>query len=337
LANVLDPYFLTEVVRNIRTDINSFRGAQLLTGGVDMKTELGLTIEYDVTYDDTGMTPPTALNDPSPIHQAPIVKHMNFTNQEWREKAIIDREKIAKLRAPGNSLEQMWAEQYMIDMMIGLNLRLETRMEWMRWVSLSGSLVIPATKNKPSITIDYAVPNANKPTAATLWSNTATADPLADIDAWKLLFRGSGSRPVGILVNQKVDNYLKQNAKIRDLLRNVYGRDVIAADSLASIIKQQLGGLTYEVYDGGYIDDSGNFQPFIPDNVCIIVGQAMTGTMMDLVTSPDNYEDIFNGQPGKFALSKMIDGDPVQWQAINGAIVLPRLKYVNHHIYATVG
>lgn len=337
MANVLDPYFLTEIVRNIRTDINSFRGAQLLTGGVDMKTELGLTIEYDVTYDDTGMTPPTSLNDPSPIHQAPVVKHMSFTNQEWREKAIIDREKIAKLRAPGNSLEQMWAEQYMIDMMIGLNLRLETRLEWMRWKPLSGTLVIPATKNKPSIAIDYSVPNANKPTAATLWSDTVNADPLADIDAWKLLFRGTGSRPVGILVNQKTDNYLKQNAKIRDLLKNVYGRDVIASDSLASVIKMQLGGLSYEVYDGGYIDDSGVFQPFIPDNVCIMIGESMTGKMMDLVTSPDNYEDIFNGQPGKFALSKMIDGDPVQWQAINGAIVLPRMKYVNHHVYATVG
>lgn len=337
MANVLDPYFLTEVVRNIRTDVNSFRGAQLLTGGVEMKTELGLTIEYDVTYDDTGMTPPTGLNDPSPVHAAPVVKHMTFTNQEWREKAIIDREKIAKLRAPGGRLEQMWAEQYMIDMMVGLNLRLETRMEWMRWKPLSGSLIVPATANKPAITIDYSVPSANKPTAGTLWSTIATADPLTDIDTWKLLFRGTGARPVGIVVNQKVDNYLKQNAKIRDLLKTTYGRDLIAADSLAFIIKQQLGGMTYEVYDGGYIDDAGTFQPFIPDNVAIIIGQSMSGNMMDLVTSPDNYEDIFKGQPGKFALSKMIDGDPVQWQAINGAIVLPRLKYVNHHIYATVG
>lgn len=336
MANVLDPLFLTEVVRNIRTDITQFRGAQLLTGGVEMKTELGLTIEYDVTYDDTGMTPPTGLNDPSPIHAPQVVKHMSFTNQEWREKAVIDREKIAKLRAPGNRLEQMWAEQYMIDMMIGLNLRLETRMEWMRWKPLSGSLIVPATKNKPAITIDYGVPAANKPTASPLWSSIATADPLTDIDTWKLLFRGTGARPSGILVNQKTDNYLKQNAKIRELLKTTYGRDLIAADSLAFIVKQQLGGLSYEVYDGGYIDDAGTFQPFIPDNVCIIVGQSMTGTMMDLVTSPDNYEDIFNGQPGKFALSKMIDADPVVWQAINGAIVLPRMKYVTHHIYATI-
>ena len=36
--NVLDPLFLTEVVQNIRTDISSFRGAQLLTGGIDLKT-----------------------------------------------------------------------------------------------------------------------------------------------------------------------------------------------------------------------------------------------------------------------------------------------------------
>ncbi|WP_243643882.1 hypothetical protein [Paenibacillus pinisoli] len=112
--NVLDPLFLTEVVQNIRTDINSFRGAQLLTGGVDLKTERGLTIEYDITYDDTGMTLPTGLNDPSPIDTPPVVKHMSFTNQEWREKVVIDREKMAVLRKLGNKLNQLWAEEFMI-------------------------------------------------------------------------------------------------------------------------------------------------------------------------------------------------------------------------------
>jgi hypothetical protein len=297
MANVLDPLFLTEIVRNIRTDINQFRGAQLLTGGVDLKTELGLTIEYDVTYDETGMTPPTGLNDPSPIREKPVVKHMSFTNQEWREKKVIDREKIAKLRAPGNKLEQMWGEEYMVECMVELNQRLETRFEWQRFTALSGSLIIPATANKPSITIDYGVPSANKPTAGTLWSDTANADPLSDIDGWKLKFRGTGARPVRIIVNQKVDNYLKQNAKIRDLLKTTYGKDVLAADSLKQVMAAQLGGLQYEVYDGGYLDDSGNFSPFIPDNVCLILGEGMTGTLMDLVTSPDNYEDIFKGQP----------------------------------------
>lgn len=336
MANVLDPYFLTEVVQNIRTDIDSFRGAQILTNGVDFKPELGLTIEYDVTYDDTGMTPPTGLNDPSPIHAAPVVKHMSFTNQEWREKAIIDREKIAILRKPGTSLEQTWGEDYMVERMVNLNQRLETRFEWMRWQSLTGSLVVPATATMPSRTINYGVPSNNKPTAAVLWSNVATADPLADIDLWVLKFRGSGARPVKIVVNKQIDIYLKANAKIRELIKFTYGKEVVTAGLLSDIIGQQLNGLQYEVYDGGYIDESGNFYPFIPDNACIIVGQGMTGSMMDLVTSPNNYEDIFTGHPGKFALAKLIQGDPDQWQVINGATVLPRLKYVNWHIFATV-
>lgn len=336
MPNVLDPYYQTEVVQNIRTDINSFRGAQLLTGGVDLKTETSLTIEYDIVNDDTGMTPPTQMNDPSPIHTAPPVGHMNFTNQEWREKAIIDREKIAKLRKPGNALDELWGEEYMVEQLVNLNGRLETRFEWMRWKPLSGSLVIPATKTMPSRTIDYKVPTANKPTAATLWSNLAAADPLSDLDLWKLLFRGTGARPYGFFVNQKTDNLLKQNAKIRDLLRTQYGRDLIAADSLSFIIKQQLGGLTYEVYDGGYIDDAGNFQPFIPDGVAIMVGQGMTGNMMDLVTSPNNYEDIFNGHVGKFALTKEIGDDPKQWTIVNGATVLPRMRHTNWHVYATI-
>lgn len=336
MANVLDPYFLTEVVQNIRTDINSFRGAQILTNGVDFKPELGLTIEYDITYDDTGMTPPTGLNDPSPIHAAPVVKQMSFTNQEWREKAIIDREKIAILRKPGTSLEQTWGEDYMVERMVNLNQRLETRFEWMRWQSLTGSLVVPATATMPSRTINYGVPANNKPTASVLWSNIATADPLADIDLWVLKFRGSGARPVKIVVNKQVDIYLKQNAIIRELIKFTYGKEVVTAGLLSDIISQQLNGLQYEVYDGGYIDESGNFYPFIPDNACIIVGQGMTGSMMDLVTSPNNYEDIFTGHPGKFALAKLIKGDPDQWQVINGATVLPRLKYVNWHIFATV-
>lgn len=136
------------------------------------------------------MTPPTGLNDPSPIHAAPVVKQMEFTNQEWREKAIIDREKIATLRKPGNSLEQTWSEEYMIEKMVNLNQRLETRFEWMRWQSLTGNLVVPATANKPSRTIDYGVPANNKPTADVLWNNIATADPLKNLDEWLLRFRG---------------------------------------------------------------------------------------------------------------------------------------------------
>jgi hypothetical protein len=337
MGNVLDPYFLTEVVRNIRTDINSFRGAQLLTGGVDLKTELGLSIEYDVTYDATGMTPPTGLNDPSPVNEKTVVDHVSFTNQEWREKMIIDREKIAKLRAPGSKLEEMWGEQYMIECMVELNQRLETRFEWQRFKALSGSLIIPATKNKPSFTIDYKVPSGNKPTAAILWTDTENAKPLVDINGWKLKFRGTGARPVGIICNQKTDNLLRENASIQNLLRTTYGKDILAADSLKQVMSAQLNGMWYEVYDGGYIDETGTFNPFIPDNVCIIVGEGMTGNIMDLVTSPDNYEDIFKGQPGKFALAKEIAGDPVQWNVINGAIVLPRMKHVNWHVYATVG
>lgn len=243
MANVLDPYFLTEVVQNIRTDTNSFRGAQLLTNGVDFKPELGLTIEYDITYDDTGMTPPTGLNDPSPIHTPPVVKHMNFTNQEWREKSIIDREKIATLRKPGNNLQQQWAEEYMVDQLVNLNLRLETRFEWMRWQSLTGNLIVPATANKPARTIDYGVPANNKPTADVLWSNTAAADPLKNLDEWLLRFRGSGARGVKVLANKKVDNYLKQNEKIRELIRYTYGKDVVTNGSLSEIVSQNLNGL----------------------------------------------------------------------------------------------
>ncbi|WAH35042.1 major capsid protein [Alicyclobacillus dauci] len=336
-VNVLDPYFLTEIVRNYRVDPRMFRGAQILTGGTDLKTELGLTIEYDITWDDTGMTPPTGLNDPSPVRAKQKVDHLSFTNQEWREKKIIDREKIAKLRAPGTNLEQMWAEQYMTDAMVELNQRLETRLEWLRWQALTGSITIPATADKPAVTIDYKVPASQKPTAATLWSNTASANPLTDIDAWKLLFRGTGARPVKIVANQKGDTYLKQNAAIQNLVRNLYGRDVVMSDNLGMVIQQQLDGLSYEVYDGGYLDDAGNFNPFIPDNAILIVGEGTTGNLMDLVTSPSNYTDIFNGETGKWALTKIHDkGDPPTAEIVNGVTALPRLRHVNWHVFATI-
>jgi hypothetical protein len=335
--NVLDPYFLTEIVRNQRVDITQFRGAQLLTGGTDLKTELGLTIEYDVTYDDTGMTPPTGLNDPSPVRAKQKVEHVSFTNQEWREKKIIDREKIAKLRAPGTNLEQMWAEEYMTECMIELNQRLETRLEWLRWQALTGTITIPATQTKPAVAIDYKVPAANKPTAATLWSNVANANPLQDIDNWKLLFRGTGAKPVRIIVNAKVDSYLKQNEIIQNLVRNYFGLELLMGDNLRELFRQKLDGLDYEVYDGGYLDDNGNFYPFIPDNACVIIGQGTTGNMMDLVTSPQNYTNLFNGEPGKFAVVHLHEKqDPPTAEVVNGVVALPRLRHANWHVFATI-
>src|SRR5690606_31542603 len=57
---------------------------------------------------------------------------------------------------------------------------LSARREWSRWRSMQGSLAI--SENGVVRTITYPVASISSP--GTLWSNLASSDPIANIQAW---------------------------------------------------------------------------------------------------------------------------------------------------------
>lgn len=113
------------------------------------------------------------------------------------------------------------------------------------------------------------------------WSTVATATPLADFRAVQLLSRGYsldfGPRARAIM-NRVTWNRLMGNTNASDL----GGKKNIGLASITSLadtnrILTEDGLPTVEIFDGGYLNDSGTFVPFIADDKVVVVGARTDG------------------------------------------------------------
>lgn len=117
--------------------------------------------------------------------------------------------------------------------------------------------------------------------AGTAWSTAATSTPLADFRAVQLLSRGHsvdfGARAKAYMNRVTANNMIK-NTNAADLGgRRTNG--LASVNSLPDINGILLGeGLPQvEIFDGGYLDDSGTFQPFIANAKVVVVGARTDG------------------------------------------------------------
>lgn len=118
-------------------------------------------------------------------------------------------------------------------------------------------------------------------TASVGWGTFATATPLADFSAVQLLSRGHSvdfGAVATAFMNRATFNNLRSNANATDM----YGRRTQGLGTFNNLqgINQLLTGDDLPqvvVYDQGYLDEFGNFQPFIPVNKVVVVGKRPAG------------------------------------------------------------
>jgi len=118
-------------------------------------------------------------------------------------------------------------------------------------------------------------------TAPVTWATSATAGPLADLRAVQLLHRGHGvsfGPTATAWTNQVTANRLFTNTNNAD----IYGRRTAGLGTYNS--EAQLNQLfagdglpQIKIYDGGYLDETGTFQPFIPNGIVDVIGHRTDG------------------------------------------------------------
>lgn len=121
-------------------------------------------------------------------------------------------------------------------------------------------------------------------TASVTWATSATATPLADFRAVKLLARGhsvdfgAGARA---FMNQTTFNRLIANTNANDLAgkRTAGLASVLGVSDVNTVLLAE-GLPTIVIYEGGYVDSSGTFQLYIPDGKVIVVGRRMSGAAL---------------------------------------------------------
>ena len=327
---------LNGVIRELKTDLGMFTGAPWCPiKGAKPGTD---TIEWDILYGATGMTPAVYPNSPSPIKAHPKVAHKSFKTVQWREKFVLDETDLLYLRRPG-TWDESYGSQIIADRMSDLNVRVETRVEYLRWAMLTGGITITYPDAKTQV-VDYEVPAANKPTAGTLWSVPATADPIANVNAWKLLHRGKPVRMGKMTMNQVTYNYLPAITAIRNLIQYTFGYDLVRSGGLVPMgaVQEAFQGLPIEINDSGYVSDADAFTPFLADGKVLFLPAGVPERWCEFLTTDTMSHGGTTPQQGKFARPIFkLDDDPISVEVIGGIYGLPVMYHSDWHLYATVG
>lgn len=255
-----------------------------------------------------------------------------------RQKRLLKGMQLFHLRQPGGDWASQWAEQRVTAELQDLTMTVKKLWEYCFWEMLKGTLTV--AQEDVQFTVDYGIAVAHKPTAAVLWSNTANADPISNIRAWKkLISQDLGEQATDMFVSSTVMGYLVDNAKVRELMRQQYGRQMAEEGRIV-----KLCGLNVVEYDGGYVPLGGAYTQYVPDTHVFIIAKGNTnnpetgGKITNLLAdiqqgSPEDLEA--GGKPGLFSKSWQ-EKDPAGVQALVASSFLSVLKKPEGVVYAEV-
>jgi hypothetical protein len=276
-------------------------------------------------------------------------------NQTWSESVIelllleemerISSEDFMKL----NSSDEMIRRSAGVDLVERgqiLQLRNERLTEIMRWAAFSGALTVTYPSNQ-SLFIDYGLLATHKPTVSTLWSNTASADPITDIRSWaNTLATDSGYYGVRLHMASETYDYLVRNASIKALLTATNRSMLIPTKQ--DILALLRDGTDIVIYDNGYRADTvgsnrgtpNSLTRFLPPGKVLmtteysIEGQNIAETLdgQVMVSSGYNSVDIRQGPQAEVILDHMSKNH--YWRQASARI--PRLIYPECFLWATV-
>lgn len=147
------------------------------------------------------------------------------------------------------------------------------------WTLLAtGSFSVAAPNGATLHAGSYSVQTA---AAAVSWATLATATPLIDFRGLQTKHRGHSvdfGRGAKAYLNRVTANNLLNNTNAADLAgrRVDNGNTVNSLQAINSIMLDN-DLPQFVVYDEGYLDDSGTFQPFIPNERVVVVGRRSNG------------------------------------------------------------
>lgn len=162
------------------------------------------------------------------------------------------------------------------------------------------------------------------------WDDVENSDPLDDVSmAIDAIEENTGERPEIMIVSKKTMNYLKQNAKIRNVVlaqnttANIYMTDARVKEIFANEL-----GINIVVYSKQYKDETGTAQKFYPDGFATLIPSGTLGNTWYGVT-PE--ERTLMGKPTAdvsivgtgIAVAVSVSEDPVQTKTTVSEIVLP--------------
>lgn len=267
-------------------------------------------VEWDEKDNETGMTPPHNMDTDPKTETRPGSKLKSYKPIPHKATELIKESELLNARQLGTLGGVVNLDDLVMDRFTARIGKDHVRKEWEIWQALKGSLSI----NENDVIINETFPIQEHAPLVPL-DDLEDATPLAERNAIKLKFRGTGASAQGAVeyLNQTTANAIIENKNNADLRGFVVDNFRAASFDIEQYNKMMTArGLPIlEIYDEGYYDDAGNFQLFIPDGVSIIVGKRPAGqTVGDFCLTPSLHRQK-NGMPapGFFAFIS-VNGQP---------------------------
>lgn len=206
--------------------------------------------------------------------------------------------------------------------------------ERQRWMLLTTG-VIAFAANGQAFELDYQLDAGQKQTATVPWTNFATSQPIADLQAAiDYQEANTDSTPTRVFMNKYTFNLLRQSESIKNgiyLLNPVFNTSsTVTNDSVMAYVENMLG-LTIVVYNKNYRDENGTVTKYIPDGVVTLAPAetlgytwfAPTPEEVDLMeTNVGNVAIVDTG----VAITTMVQEDPVKVETKVSQITLPSFE-----------
>lgn len=279
-------------------------------------------IKYDRTKPITGLTNAYGRNSKVNLVKATGVETFKQDTAYWKDQLRLDEFDFLENRALGPDEFQRLGNRRFLMMALQGDVRLETRLEQLRWGASRNEFALGVTYNGVKILVDYGITNPANPSV--LWlNNPSTAKPLSDILNVVLSMRSTGATWVDVLMNDVTASYLLDNTQITDKVNRSQALADLNLTDIGNIIKNltmgsgQIKGCptirNVVVYATQYIDDNGANQYFIPTNkvqfiagrdVPLTGGYAMAQMQLggEFASTPAIADGFQATRPGKFMI-----------------------------------
>ena len=312
-------------------DEEPFLGEELFPNdkkrGIDLKWikgAKGLPVVLKTSAFDAKAVPRPRIGFDKLMTQMPFFKESTYIDEELRQELNLVLE-------TGN--------QAYIDSVMTRVFDDETRLlrsaavsrERMRMQAITTGVVAMAA-NGQSFSYDYGIPTAHKKTVTTSWSAAATADPYEDIRVGReQILDDTGTLVTRAVCNSVTWRHIRNNEKIKkEIFVLTQGVGAITDEKLTTYLEDLLpDGVA--INDKRYVDEAGNTQKYIPDDVFVLLPPDPLGKTW-FGTTPEESDLLSNGKSNVtivdtgVAITTITIEDPVQVETKVTQICLPSFE-----------
>lgn len=283
---------LNEVVQEYEAQPDAYIGKDILP-----ETEsYAQKVRWDERDRDRGMTAPHTMDSDPRIDKRQGSKTHEYEPIPFKETDIMKESEILKSRELGTLNGTINLSREIARIAKNRLDKTKARIEWLRWQTLRGQISI----NENGVKVQQTFP-VQTYTIVNDWNDFENAMPLKDLNAIKLMFRGTGASAKGakVYLNQTTANWLLENQNMDDLKGFQNTNFLNLAFSIEEVNKILVARSlpTIEVYDEFYIDEADDEQLFIPDAEIIVVGARPGGQKVGDVVNTPSLHRVKNGMP----------------------------------------